>query len=390
MNPTLIVFKKELRDMFRDKRVRSSAFIMPILLIVGMLYLFGGIIGNLGKPQNQKIHAVKTGNPLLAELKSKGINVIEVPTLEKGLAMVRSGDARVLLQFPDSAGGLSQTVHAYYDKKEQLGQIALRVVKEVYDRVNRQLVGAYLQQHNLPAGAQDLVKVQDEPVQVGEAGGASEMIIGLIPYMIVIWAFYGGLGIAGDLVAGEKEKNTLETLLVAPVGRNQIVVGKFLALAVVCLLSSLSSVVGLGLYALLKPPGSAMMLSGGLGLTPLSMTVTIVALLPTVALFASIMIAISTFARNLRESQTYLSLVSFIVVIPAIFVNLLGLTDLGKQMWINFVPVLNTGANIRAAFLGKADLTALAMTVISSSILAVILLRVAVWLFRREQVLTRI
>src|SRR5688572_33407948 len=106
------------------------------------------------------------------------------------------------------------------------------------------------------------------------------MVVSLLPYMIILWAFYGGMGIVGDLVAGEKEKNTLETLLIAPVRRTQIVLGKFYALSVVCLLSSVSSIIGLALYAAMRPPGSAELLKGGLGLNPATIGIVLLVLLP--------------------------------------------------------------------------------------------------------------
>ena len=236
----------------------------------------------------------------------------------------------------------------------------------------------------------DLITVKREIVPVGTGEGAGEMIVGLLPYLIVIWAFYGGMGIVGDLVAGEKEKNTLETLLITPVRRTQIVLGKFYALSVVCLLSSVSSIVGLGLYAVLRPPGSAELLKGGLGLDPATIGIVLLLLLPMVALFAGLLIAVSSFAKNTREASTHLSVLSFLVIMPAIFIQFLGLTDLGKQLWINFVPILNAGANIRAAFLGKAELLPVVVTVAVSLVIALVALKIAVWLFNREQVLTRV
>jgi sodium transport system permease protein len=377
--------------MFRDKRVRTSAFIMPILLIAGMLYMFGSVISSLGKKENQRIHIVKSESPLVDMLRQEKIRVIEVPSAAEGERLIRKGDARIVLDIKaaNTAAGQTQIVDAYYDAKEQVAQIALNVVENELLKENKKRVGEFLQSKGLPESAQELVKLNPKPIKVGDAG-AGELIIGLVPYLIVIWAFYGGMGIVSDLVAGEKEKNTLETLLIAPVRRTHIVLGKFFSLAVVCLLSSLSSIVGLALYAALKPPGSEEILKGGLGLTPLSVGVTVLVLLPTVALFAAVLLAVSAYAKNTREAQTHLSVISFIVILPAIFVQFLGLTDLGKQLWINFVPVLNTGANIRAAFLGKTEWVPVFATVGTSLAIALVALKIAVWLFNREQVLTRV
>ncbi|MFY9234668.1 MAG: ABC transporter permease [Fimbriimonadaceae bacterium] len=392
MNPTLVVFKKELRDMFRDKRVRSAAFVMPILIIIGLLYLLGSVISSLGKPQNIKVHVVQANHPLVATLKAKQFNVIPVSSVEEGKRLVQKGDAKVVLDFSSLPASPDQqiVVSAYFDRKEQTAQIALGKVEEALAEKNKEMVAAYLKTNDIDPAALELIKVKREIVQVGSEGGAGEMVVGLLPYLIVIWAFYGGMGIVGDLVAGEKEKNTLETLLITPVRRTQIVLGKFYALSIVCLLSSVSSIIGLAIYAVLKPPGSSDLLKGGLGLNPATIGIVLLILLPMVALFAGLLIAVSSFAKNTREASTQLSVLSFIVIMPAIFVQFLGLTDLGKQMWINFVPILNAGANIRAAFLGKAELAPVLVTVAVSLVIALAALKVAVWLFNREQVLTRV
>jgi sodium transport system permease protein len=192
------------------------------------------------------------------------------------------------------------------------------------------------------------------------------------------------------MVAGEKEKNTLETLLISPVRRTDIVLGKFLALGLVSLLSSLSSLVGLVVIAAIKMPGSEVIFKGGSGVTPLSATIIILVMLPLVALFSSILIAVSSYARNPREAQTYLTQVSFVVIIPAMFSQVIGLMDAGSAFWVNFVPILNVANNMRLALLGKPDFTGAAATIGVSLVLAAIALTFTVKLFNREEVLVRV
>jgi sodium transport system permease protein len=198
------------------------------------------------------------------------------------------------------------------------------------------------------------------------------------------------MSIASDLVAGEKEKNTLETLLISPARRTLIVLGKFLALATICLLSAMSSLIGLALVAKLHLPGTEEIMKNGLGVSPMAFLITLIVLLPLVSLFASILIAISSCARNPREAQTYLSLCSFVVIMPAMFSQFLGLTDASKELWINAIPILNTANSIRTALLGKADAVAVAITVAVSLALALVALRITVHLFNREEVLVRV
>ncbi len=390
MNPAFQVYRKELREMFRDKRVRTSAFVVPILLIFGMLYLFGGMMEKIGKPENQKVTVVKSGSPLVDLLKKSRFDVRNIDSVARGQQLIRDGKAGLVLDMlpPDSTG--QSIVNAYFDPKQQSSGITKSIVQGLFGKLNQGTLDAVLKAKGIPESAAQAIKLVDKPVEVGEGGGAAELIVSLLPYLIVIWAFYGGLSNASDIVAGEKEKMTLETLLITPVRRTEIVLGKFLALATICLTSSLSSLIGLSLYAAIKPPGSAEMLKNGLGVTPQAAATILVVLVPTVAFFASLLIAVSSYAKNSREAQTHLSLIGFLVTMPAIMSQFLGLTDMGSQAWVNFVPVLNTANSIRNALLGKTTLMPIVETVCVSLVLAAVALTIAVKLFNREEVLSRI
>jgi len=384
------VFLKEAREMMRDKRVRSSAFFGPIFLIFMMMSLFGVIFSSIGKKENQRVHVVRTDNPNAALIRGAGIQVTEVANRAEGEKLIRDGKARVLLEFgPTRADGQTQ-VEAFVDPKSQTGQITLSVVRGVYDALNKQRLAGTLRSNGIPESATESIKLVRKEVQVGAKGGPSEFLLGMLPYLIVIWAFYGAMNIASDLVAGEKEKNTLETLLISPASRTQIVLGKFLALGALSLASSLSSLLGLVLVAIVKIPGTAEMFKTGLGVTPMAAGLIVLLMIPMAALFSSILIALSSYARNPREAQTYLTQVSFVVILPAVFSQVIGLTDAANAFWVNYIPILNTANNIRLALLGKSNAMAVAVTVAISLVLALIALRATVRFFNREEVLVRV
>jgi sodium transport system permease protein len=393
VNPTIVVFKKELRDMLRDKRTRNAAIVMPILLIIGILYLLGSVIGGLKKEAGRTLHYVKTAkaNAVIEVLRENHVRLVPVNSVADAEKMIRDGRARVVLAFEEGSkdSGVAIKTVAYHDKSDERASMDMSVVQKALADINKITVNEVLKRKNIPMSAEPF-KFEAKEVKITEEEGAGQLVIQFLPYFIIIWAFYGGMGIAGDLVAGEKEKNTLETLLITPVRRTQIVLGKFFALAVVCLISSLSSVVGFVAYAIIKPPGSSDILKGGLGINPTSIGTILLVLIPTVALFASLLVLVSSYAKNIREAQTHLSALSFVVIMPAIFVQFLGLTDLGKQLWINFIPILNTGANVRAAFMGRAELVPVLATIGVSLVLALIGLKAAIWMFNREEVLTRV
>src|SRR5207253_577554 len=110
-----------------------------------------------------------------------------------------------------------------------------------------------------------------------------------------------------------------ETLLITPVGRSQIALGKFLALMAVCLMSSLSAVTGFILAGVSHFGAFSKLFEHGLGMGLPEILTIVLVLIPTAAFFASMLIAISTYAKNPREAQSYLAGVSFVVLMPAVF-----------------------------------------------------------------------
>jgi sodium transport system permease protein len=389
MNNILHVYRKELRDMFRDKRVRSSAFIGPMFMSLMFVGLIGVISSSVKGQQKQKVHVVATSHVPISKLLGPALDIVDVPTLEEGQKLIQNGKARLVLNAVPAAAGQVE-VDAYVDPKEQPAQILFAAINKIVSAENKAALATVLKSHNLPETADETLKLVQKDVQVGEKGGTSEFLTGFLPYLIVIWAFYGGMSIASDLVAGEKEKNTLETLLISPAPRTQIVLGKFFALATVCLLSSLSSLIGFAVVSQLKLPGTEEMFKNGFGVTLPALLVTLAVLLPLVSLFASMLIALSSYARNPREAQTYLAQFSFIVILPAVFSQVIGLTDAAHAVWVNFIPILNTANNIRMALMGKIDPMSVGITVVTSLVLALAALRLTVYLFNREEVLVRV
>ena len=383
------VFRKEITEMLRDKRVRSSAFFGPIFIIMALLYVLGTVVGGLGKAENMRIHLVKTTNPMAAFLRQANFKIEDVAKESDAEGLIKAGKAKAVIAFEPEVDGVSE-VKIYTDPKEQLGSVIKGAISKSLSVRNDLALASYLEAHKVPPSQVAPVKITPIEVKVGEKGGASEFIVGMLPYLIVIWAFYGGMSTATDLVAGEKERNTLETLLITPQSRTGIVIGKLLALGAICLSSSLASLIGLIAYSTLKLPGYEMTFKNGFGVSFVGALQIVALLVPLVAFFASLLLSVSTFAKNAREAQTYLSLASFVVIIPAMFSQFIGLTEFANAKWINFVPILNTANNIRMTLMGKPDLSGSAITIGVSLILAAAMIRFTVVLFNRETVLVRI
>ncbi len=393
MNAALLVMRKELKEFFRDKRVRTNAVVMPAMVMLLMLS-FLGFISGVGEKENQVIHIVKADNKLVQRLKADKIKIVEVSSEEEGIKLIKSGKARLVLEFePDFdakvAEGKPTPVQALYDPQQDTAKIALRSVQDDIMKIDAEHAVAVLDAYHIDNSSLQPATVVEREIQVGKTG-VSDFLISMLPYLVVLYAFYGGLGPGSEAVAGEKEKQTLETLLIAPVDRTQIALGKFFALAIICFCSSMSALMGIVIASLSKAPIYAKLFPNGLGLSGAQIGTMVLVLIPAVAFFGSLLLALSAFAKNTREAQSSMGLVSLVVLMPALFGQIIGLTDLGSNWWIKLVPVLNTSMTLRESLQGKSDGLGIVLTIVTGAVLAAIGIRIAVHLFRREQVLTRV
>jgi sodium transport system permease protein len=389
------VFAKESKEMIRDKRVRSGALFGPFILVFMMMFSFGSLMDKIGNKSNIKLYVVKpTSNSILDELKDdKKSNIIEVPSMEEGRKLVASGKAPLVVRFPElmdenSEKGVQATIDVIYDQQQERSQVAMRALEQAIEEQNKVFAAGLLKLHRLPASYAAPIKIKKESVK--QASKVSGILIAILPYFIIFWAFIGGMSAASDLVAGEKERNTLETLLITPVPRTQIVWGKFMSLSALCALSSFSGLAAVYAAAYSGMPGMSQLFPKGTGLGAVTLLQIVLLLIPTVAFFASILVAISTFAKNTREAQTYLGLASLVVTFPAILSQFIGFSDMASARWVNLIPVLNASAGVRSALLGSLDATSLLLTTGSSIVLAAIGITFAVHMFSREEVLLRV
>jgi sodium transport system permease protein len=390
------VFAKEITEMMRDKRVVQSALIGPVFLVLMFVFLFGFLQSTLKEKKGQKIHVVKTKSQpsFIKALKKGNTTIVSIDSREKGEDLVKTGDAKVVLIIPEDfddslQSGKQAKVTAIYDEDQPASEIGLGSVNKVASALNTIIVKEILKSKQVSAELAEPIKVERTPVKRKD-GGMGGFLAVLMPYLIVIWSFYGGFSQASDMVAGEKERSTLETLLISPVPRLRIALGKFWALTALCLTSSLSSLIAVLLAGSLPIPMIKGLFPTGIHVNPAGVASILAVIIPLSAMFAGLLLAISTVARNIRECQSYLTLISFIVLMPAIFSQFIGYTDFAKAAWVSWVPILNSAMVLRSAMLGNFELTPFLTTLFVNVVLALIALRAVVTMFSREKVLWRI
>jgi sodium transport system permease protein len=393
---SLIVYRKELRDMLRDKRTIRSMVIIPVvafpLLFLGIGYVGAHFAGEAQKEiSTVMIQGGENSPKLLAALQNyQGIHV--VPYRTDAREEVSDKTIRALVEIPlgfDAAiasGHAEQLSIGYYeaDEKSELAKERLQKFFDDYrDRIARDALAA----RGLPTSLLEPFKVEASNIAPPAKVGAA-IFGGWIPYLIIIFSFTGAMYPAMDLTAGEKERGTMETILSSPVSRTDLVIGKFLMVVTASVVTAVLSLLSLGLSfawakrGILGAAGSSFQIS----IDPSAVVAVILLILPLAVLFAAVLLAVALIAKSYREAQTYVSPLIFIVIAPAIIGTLPGVELNWKT---GLVPILNTSLVSKEILSGTYNWAHMGLIFGMTCVYAALGIAAAVRMFNREDVLFR-
>jgi sodium transport system permease protein len=280
---------------------------------------------------------------------------------------------------------LSVPLTVLYDSSQSLS-------KEAYERLSAFVEALARSEMRLRLAAQELRPGFIEPYAVAEANVASDsrrlqaVLGGLLPYLIILFSFFGAFYPSLDLTAGEKERFTLETLLLAPVSRLEIAAGKFVVVFAAAVTAAVLTTTSMALtfsYGLL-PEGAAQSLQ--LEFQPLALLLTASLLVPVAALFAALLLGVALCARSFKEAQSYAAPLQFVIVLPAVAALM---PDLETELRWAWVPLMNVSLLMKELLKGNYLWEFYAITLGSMLVLAALVLWGASRLFQRESVLLR-
>jgi sodium transport system permease protein len=285
----------------------------------------------------------------------------------------------------DARSAVSLPISILYDSSQSLSREAFDRFQGFVDALNRSEVRARLTAARL---ARDFVK----PVAVRDANIASKgreaqaFIGGLLPYLIILFCFFGAFYPSLDLTAGEKERFTLETLLLAPVSRIEIALGKFLVVFTAAVTAAVLTTASLAITFThgILPEGTTAAFDLHFEVPAVLLTASL--LVPVAALFASILLTVALCARSFKEAQSYAAPLQFLIILPAMTALMPDLQTELKWAW---VPLMNVSLLMRELLKGNYLWDFYAITLGSMFLLSALTLWVASVVFRRESVLLR-
>lgn len=407
MRPVMVwrVARKEILSTVRDTRAIVSNLLIPLILMpvvmLGMPLLLGGLF------EREATNITPIGVVGLSNLPAEFIGILEAQNVElvpvdDGVAAVQDGDVDVVLQADEPlttalAGGGSSTVAIYSKLGNMKSELDASKVQQAVAIYQQQVVALRLVDAGLDPGVLQPLQVQTVDAST-PAERSSGQFSWLIPFFIAIWTLTGGQMTAIDATAGEKERGTLEVLLVAPVRRTEVVMGKFIATLTFGLSAALMAIIGfllggLALSAVFLPrlgeQGSEIvaMMGGGLNINLTAVVVLVVSALLLAGLVAAVLLSVSLFARSFKEAQSYIAPLTFVFIIPVVLLQFKDLIGLGEGAYL--IPVFNVLLLMDDVVRGVVDPSRLALVWGSMVVLIVLLLGFAHRNFQREEVIFR-
>jgi len=385
------ILRRELRDVLRDRRTLFTMLVLPVLLYPALMLGFSHLTVSQVEKLRERTYPVmmtvggipvKPGEGAPAE-GTLARHLIEVEqfafmTYEDPEDAVKRGDLLLAVDIPAD-------VEARLAAGEEVRLLPIhRSADERSRTVWRSFRGAVAKyrQSKFPLVIDEDVGDQATPEQKG-----GHLFGGMLAMMVIMMAMTGAFYPALDVGAGEKERGTLETLLLSPATRLELVAGKYLTVLTVAVVAALMN---LGSMALTFSGFSSIISAGGgamsFGISPAAFVVILVGLIIMAALFSAVCLALSTFARTYKEGQAYLT-PALLLVMPLGMIGLLPDTELDSTLAV--IPVANMALLMKGLLVGNFPTSEIVITLITCLTCAFAALLWTTGLFSREEVLFR-
>ena len=399
------VFKKEIKELLRDKKTLIFIVALPVAIFPLLFGVMAFISSQAALEAEQKVNTYAIINGQYAQSFTDKVFYHKSFELYKGEQTfttvadledaVKAGIIDMGIYLPSDAkqtldeAKQSQWQVVYNDSKAI--NFLFDRVKELAEEFGNNLRTEKLLSYGINEQQQQAIIAPIKVVKVDTADkreNLGEKIGGFIPYLLIPLVLMGATYPAIDLGAGEKERGTLETLLLTPITRTQLVLGKFITLLAASIATTTITVLSMGIWISIAITfvDLAVVKTAFSSLRVLDLALIFIILLPVAAIFSSLALAISIYARTFKEAQNYMTPLSMGVIFP-IIVALLPNVELSAKT--AFIPVTNVALAIKEIIKGTVDYTLLGLIFLATVVVAGALLAFCVKWFNKEAVLFR-
>ena len=337
-----IIVQKELVDNLRDRRSVGNALFAVLLNPLLYVVLFGFLNRTFTEQAERTLVLPVVGAAnapnLIQFLDQNNIDIVDAP--EDAEAAVRRGDLDVVLVIPDAFGeqfrdGRPAQVQLLIDDSSQSGSVPSSRVQSLLNQYGSQIGNLRLLARGISPAIVAAVPVERVNVAAQETDGGAGVVLNLLPVVMMTAAFYGGFYLAVDTTAGERERKSLEPLLLNPVPRREFLIGKFMAVFAFTLLATFLAtaffLVLLGVPQVQAFTNIRLSIGWGVILTAVALVI------PVVFMAVALHMLVGTYARSVKEGSTYASLIAIAGFMPSLFLSVLPIRP---QPWMKLIPTV--------------------------------------------------
>lgn len=385
MRPWKTVFWKEVRENARDRRTMFSTFVLgtlmgPVLFAVLISLVISVQLERAEKPLELPVVGAEHAPNLVAWMKTRGVVIKEAPTDPE--AAIRKRDEDAVLRIPSAfteewRAGKPATLELIVDRSQQKAEQTVRRVEQMITEYSSRTATQRLLVRGISPQVVQPVLIADVDQSTPQSRGG--MLLAMLPYLLILTVFAGGSYLATDATAGERERQSLEPLLVNPVGRGEIMAGKLLA-TVAFALASLA--ISLAAFALSTPLFPVEKIGIVVRLGPAECAQLFLLVAPLGLIGAGLLTTVSAYAKSFREAQTYNTL---LILLPAIPSMLMALNPVKPADWMYGLPLLSHQLVIEQTVRGEGvALWQAGLSIGTTLLLGLVIAFVAMRIYHRE------
>jgi len=387
MKKAWIVFLKEIKDAFRDKRTIITSILIPALIFPILMTFMSSSINNTTEEALENIPIAYIGEDSQLKTYLQNLPNITIVSSQDPQADLDNSKISAIIEVENGfeqaiASGSKGKINIKYDESKIKSSMAASALKEYINAY-----GSQIAQQRLEAKGIDPSFIQPldiASVNVAKTKGEGAIMLSfLLPLFLLIYPAAGAMATAIDQGAGEKERGTLEPLLSTQASRTSIAIGKWLSTSLASLIGTLAFMAGFAAAVAYNPS----MFGESFSITPSAIVaITILGIMMTF-IYSAIMLALSVFARNIKEASTYLSPFMIVAMLPAYATMY---TDVkAAPAWQYNVPLLNVTLIIKEAMLDSIKLGHFAINLTWLIALTAVFLALVVRMFNSESVVFR-
>ncbi|HUD42833.1 MAG TPA: ABC transporter permease [Dokdonella sp.] len=386
MKSILTVFLKEVRENLRDRRtvlntLLTGPLMAPLMFVLIINAVISRELDKAEKPLPVPVIGAEHAPNLIEALKQQGAQIKDAPADPE--RAVREQDADLVLKIPASYAeawrkGEPAQVELIFDQSQRDASGSVARLRGMLESYGQRTATMRVVARGLSPTLMKPVVVASRDQSTAQARGG--MMFAMLPYFFILGAFIGGMALAIDTTAGERERQSLEPLFANPVPRSQILLGKLGATTSFAFTTLVLSILAFSVAALFLPTGK---LGMSLQIGPRFALLTLIVMLPLVFLLASLQTLAAAFAKSYREAQTYLSLLMFVPIIPTLMMSLFPFKT---QTWMYAVPLVGQQVTITRLMRGDpVAMSEIALCFVATAAVAILAYLVTARVYRSER-----